>query len=322
MQDGITPPPPLPPPRPPETGVRKFLLTITLGPITVLMGFLGIVALSLGDLAAAAVLFLMCALPAVSLWSLYHPEAKFVQWWNGHLRQGPIRQRQRVERALSGEGRWQQRARAFQERWDPPPEASQPSPPPVQGSAARRWSSRDDAILEAAKLASALKKGWHPPPIPTSVILEPGESLYYQAPFRLLDDYSEPETPNYVGSSAPFFHFFWQVFLLWDRREAKRHGWQVAAGTMHLTNRRFLLETDKRWICYHFSSIRRIGVQADGILLSTTDKPHLKLLLAFPEWTHVLFRYLALEERSSVRLDPDFLARARAAGREVPEWLD
>ena len=49
----------------------------------------------------------------------------------------------------------------------------------------------------------------------------------------------------------------------------------------------------------------------------------IKLVLLYPEWTYILFRYLAYGDRADeARFDATFLARARALGKEVPEGLE
>ena len=94
---------------------------------------------------------------------------------------------------------------------------------------------------------------------------------------------------------------------------------------MYLTNHRYVFHDGQDRESFFFSEILWAECQEDGIMLREEGAggERIKLVLAYPEWTYILFRYLAYGDRAAeARFDPTLLARARALEKDVPEGLE
>lgn len=94
---------------------------------------------------------------------------------------------------------------------------------------------------------------------------------------------------------------------------------------MYLTDHRYIFDDGQDRTSFFFSQIDWSDCQGDGITVREQDAEgeRIKLVLAYPEWTHILFRYLAYGDRADeASFDPTFLRRAQSLGKEVPEGLE
>jgi uncharacterized RDD family membrane protein YckC len=192
------------------------------------------------------------------------------------------------------------------------------------------WSEADEAYLSAARLSAWLRSGQELLPIQSLIALRPDEKVFYEADFSGFA-FSQAAVRYSTGWFAAFGSPAWLAASLagsaaynsYQRSRAQAEGaaqWRFAdQGSVHITSQRICLQGKLRWTDIALADIRALDALPDGVVIHRQGQSPIKVVTAAVAYFYVLISYLVHGSAIDVPIPEDLAARARYAGRAVPE---
>jgi uncharacterized RDD family membrane protein YckC len=190
------------------------------------------------------------------------------------------------------------------------------------------WTAADEAYLKAADLSARLRSSGKLPPLDTAIVLEPGESAVYCDKFTEYV-YSTARVSYTSGFVAAFGSPAWLAASLggsalynnYQRTKAEAKAaaqWRIAdQGLIHVTDQRLCLQGRLAWAEFPLGAIRALDALPDGVVIHRQGQSPVKIATAAVAYLYVLLSFFVTGQVISVPLPPDFIERARRAGRYV-----
>lgn len=179
--------------------------------------------------------------------------------------------------------------------------------------------------MRIARLCAAMR-GTEPPSQPAPGLhLYANERPYAVRPARRME-YFGPDSGGgpacYASFGRPLFRGGGGGALMYmspargvEEGPSVREWQTVGAGRVHLTNVRFVFESeDEGTIDFPFDAITWTECFADGIGLCTARWAPMYFQTPYPEWLYAFYRFLAANEVAEVTLTADLDGRARMQG--------
>lgn len=206
-------------------------------------------------------------------------------------------------------------------------------PPSASGNQqepqAPAWTAADDAYLSAANLSARLGNGGSLPPLETAIVLEPGEHVVYSDSFSEYA-YATAQVTYTRGFLAAFGSPAWLAASLggsalynnYQRNKAQAKAaaqWRlVDQGLVHVTNRRLCLQGRLAWADIPFGDVRALDPLPDGVVIHRLRQAPVKIATPAVAYLYVVLSFVVTGQVIAVPLPPDFIERARRAGRDIP----